>query len=361
MTSELPPADSSVPSTPDPCDPPQSQIPSAPSPQPIPTLDQLIREISAQLKGGVQPQRITVRTLLESFGVSRRGSIVNAEIKAKLDAAGLKTEPDFEFQYIDGEIGFVAGATHANLHGRDPSYRVGQLEAANKQPITVSTNATLAEATTLMLKHNYSQLPVKGNTRDVNGVVSWKSIGTRLALKVDCDSIRDYMEPPQIVSVEDSFFLALALISKYDYVLVKGSDKSITGILTASDFNDQFRKMAEPFLLIGEIEHGIRGILSGKFSDAQLQAAKAPPDERTITAITNLTFGEYVRLLSADEGWSKIDLYVDKSQFVCWLQEVGKLRNNVMHFSPDGLEKAELVKLQEFAEFLKCLRDAGAL
>lgn len=119
--------------------------------------------------------------------------------------------------------------------------------------------------------------------------------------------------------------------------------------------------MAEPFLLVGEIENGIRGILSGKFTGPELQAAKAPPDERKITGITNLTFGEYARLLSSELGWKKVALHIDKKKFVCWLQEVGKLRNNVMHFNPDGLEKTDLVQLQEFAEFLKRLRDAGAL
>ena len=81
-------------------------------------------------------------------------------------------------------------------------------------------------------------------------------------------------------SFEEAFFSALQIISKHDYVLVRGKDRTITGILTASDFNDQFRKMAELFLLVGEIENGIRGIVRGKFSGSELQAAKAPPDRK---------------------------------------------------------------------------------
>ena len=310
---------------------------------------------------GVQPPKQSVRALLNWVGVSRRGFNVNSDLRAKLSAAKLKTEPDFEYTYIDDAIAFVPATTSIDTPGRDPSYRIGQLEAANRKPTTLKIDDTLEEAISVMLKHNYSQLPVTANQRDVNGVVSWKSIGVRLALKVPCKSVREYMEPPQIVSAEESFFSALQIIGRYDYVLVRGKDKTVSGILTASDFNEQFRKMAEPFLLIGEIENGIRGILRGKFTDQQLQAAKAPPDERQITGIDKLTFGEYTRLLGTEQNWKRLALHVDRAKFVCWLTEVGKLRNNVMHFNPDGLEKADLAQLQEFAEFLKCLRDAGAL
>ena len=213
-----------------------------------------------------------------------------------------------------------------------------------------------------MMHSNYSQLPVMANDRDVKGVVSWRSIGKRLALRVECGSMRDCMEPAQIVSTEDSFFSALEIIAKYDYVLVRGKDKKITGILTASDFNDQFRKMAEPFLLVGEIEKTIRDILTGHFTAEELEAAKAPlAENRKITGMPDMTFGEYVRLLGTESAWQRISLHIDKPKFICWLDQVRTLRNNVMHFNPDGLEEADLVRLQEFAQFLRCLQEAGAL
>ncbi len=170
------------------------------------------------------------------------------------------------------------------------------------------------------------------------------------------------MEPAQIISTDDSFFSALEIIARHDYVLVRGKDKKIIGILTASDFNDQFRKMAEPFLLVGEIEKGIRGILLGHFTGEQLEAARGPSVEnRKITGIPDLTFGEYVRLLGTEFAWQKVDLHIDRQRFICWLDQVRNLRNNVMHFNPDGLEEADLVHLQKFAEFLRCLREAGAI
>ena len=60
-------------------------------------------------------------------------------------------------------------------------------------------------------------------------------------------------------------------------------DKTICGIVTASDLNDQFLLLAEPFLLVGEIQNGVSRMLHGKFTKSELEASKAPDDnERQI-------------------------------------------------------------------------------
>ncbi len=41
-----------------------------------------------------------------------------------------------------------------------------------------------------MQLHDYSQLPVMKNDREVSGVVTWDSIGRRLALGRECPHVR---------------------------------------------------------------------------------------------------------------------------------------------------------------------------
>jgi len=48
-------------------------------------------------------------------------------------------------------------------------------------------------------------------------------------------------------------------------------------------------------------------------------------------------------------------------EFVSRLNRVREIRNDVMHFDPDGLEDTDLFILREFAQFLKRLRDVGAV
>ena len=90
------------------------------------------------------------------------------------------------------------------------------------------------------------------------------------------------MEPAQVVSTDDSLFETISRIASHDYVLVQARDKTISGIVTAADFNSQFQSLAEPFLLVGEIENGVRRILHSKFTIKELEEAKAPGDDNRV-------------------------------------------------------------------------------
>lgn len=336
------------------------------------TADDKLKNICDQLKKGVVPPKESVRAFLLWFGAERRGYRVVKSIRSTLARHGLATEPDFEYAYIDGYIGFVptegkrsdgkAATTDSSFSVADPTYRVGRLQSANSPPTTVKPDSSLPQIVTLMLTNDFSQLPVMNGTRDVKGIVSWKTIGSRLALQKACAVARDCMEPAHVILSEESLFSAISVIAAHDYVMVRGTDQQITGIITASDFNEQFRKLAEPFLLVGEIENGVRRMLHGKFSVAELNAAKFPDDNsREIEGVADLTFGEYLRLIESEKQWKKLKLEIDRVEFIKRLDKIREIRNDVMHFDPDGLEEHDLTTLREFAQFLKRLRDVGAM
>lgn len=329
--------------------------------------DEKLQNIREQIKKGVAPPKERVRWFLLWFGAERRGWRAVRRIRSKLDKFGLKTIPDFEYASIDGYISFSKGGgkdsgSDPDTEDIDPTYRVGRLESANSPPKSVKPDGTLQQAVTLMLDRDFSQLPVMTTEREVKGIISWKTIGSRLALKKDCTVVRDCMEPARIVSVDESLFAAISEIALHDYVLVRAADNRICGIITASDFNEQFRKLAEPFLLVGEIENGIRRMLHGKYTAAELKAVKAPgEDGREIEGLADLNFGEYIRLIEEEKRWKKIRLEIDRTEFVSRLNQVREIRNDVMHFAPDGLEEPDLNTLREFAQFLRMLRDVGVV
>ena len=356
--------------------------------QDVPTQLALIAE---KLKRGETAEPTSVRVLLGWFNASRRGYWITKSIRQALKATKLMTEPDFESAYIDAPVQFslrdlkselapivptpeivIDAATVAEQETQstasmvvggsidDPTYRIGKLEAANRKLVTVSPDAEINEAITLMLAHDYSQLPVMTNERDVKGILSWSSIGRRLVLGVQPKTVRDSMDPHQEISSNRSLFAAISLIAQSDYVLVRGADNRITGIVTTADLSLQFRQLAEPFLLIGEIENHIRKMLDGKFSASDMASLKTPADgDRSITRVSDLTFGEYIRILELPERWAKLKLSVDRGVFIAELQKVRIIRNDVMHFDPDGLPEAELLVLRRVARFLQQISEAG--
>lgn len=331
------------------------------------STDERLRAISDQLKRGVVPPPETVRSLLLWFNANRRGQRITRTVKETLSRHGLTTDPDFEWAYIDDPIRFLAndasdGIAPAGVAMIDPTYRIGRLESANRKPMSVAPDDPLERAVTLLMAHSFSQVPAMTGEKVVKGVVSWKSIGSRLALGQECRFVRDCMEPPCILGVDDSLFEAVSAIAKSDYVLVQAVDKRITGIITATDFTLQFHNLAEPFLLVGEIENGLRQMLHGKFTVAELAAARASGDSGTaINSVNDLTFGEYQRIFESPANWSRLGLEIDRQYFVKQLGEVREIRNDVMHFEPEGLDESDLRLLREFAQFLNRIRDLTVL
>jgi hypothetical protein len=323
--------------------------------------DEKLKAIADQLKKGVSPQREPVRAFLAWFGAERRGYKLSMTIRRTLNKYNLATSPDFENVWIDRAITFVKAPGGGSEDAVDPTVRLSQLDAANRKPLVVAPDAVLQQAVTQMLTKDYSQLPVMTGTRDVKGLVSWRSIGSRRALKRPCKTVKDCLDDVTVLSSDEPLLSAIGVIAARDCALVQASDKTICGIVTAADLSVQFRLLAEPFLLVGEIERGVRHILHGKFSAQQLGQAKAPGDERQITSISDLNFGEYVRLVQNEDRWELLNLEVDRVEFCKNLERIRELRNDVMHFDPGGLEPTDIDFLNEFATFLRRLRSIGAV
>ena len=352
-------------------------------------IPQRLAEIASQVHDGGNPPPETVRTFIGWFGAQRRGFWIVRDIRRALESLKIQTQPDFEGEYIDALIDFVADrqdieplsseigstvasngrldncefkedeVTHAFVSGAiiDPTYRIGRLESANRYPLSVNPNCSLNEAITLMLANDYSQLPVMQNERDVKGIISWESIGSRIVLGSAVKTVKDCMDQHHEVSADDSLFTVISQIILHEYVLVRGDDKKITGIVTTSDLSFQFQQLSEPFLLLSEIENHIRRLIDGKFTSAELAAAKNEADgDREIKSVADLTFGEYIRLLENPECWAKIGLAVDRAVFVKELDRIRIIRNDVMHFDPDGISEDSHNLLRRFVRFLQQLQ-----
>jgi hypothetical protein len=222
----------------------------------------------------------------------------------------------------------------------------------------VKPDTPVIEAITLMLTHNYSQLPVMQSNRAVKGLFSWKSYARRLVLQSPCDTVSEAMEQVTTVSSEASIFQVADLLSRNAAVLVikSASDPQVTGIVAASDLAEHFARLGEPFLLIGEIENRVRLLIDGNFTVPELAGMKDPSDRsRDVRRVADLTFGEYIRLLQTPENWERCKLRVHRPTFIKQLERVRGIRNDVMHFDNEELDSESLGHLRAFAELLRQL------
>jgi CBS domain-containing protein len=345
-----------------------------------------LKEIVDQVTQGNERME-TVRTLLSWFGAERRGYWRVREIRKALNKAKLKTEPDFEEAWIDASIAFVikpkAGKTPPSDESSPKSevdagksqessdltpvskksagyatnrIKIGLLAAANRPPLCVSPDTTVSEAITLMLQHDYSQLPVTTTPRDVKGVFSWKSLGSRLALGKPCEKVSQCMEAANEIRLDASLFEAIQQIVEYECVLVRDGSRKLTGIVTTADLSLQFAQLGEPFLLLGQIENHVRNLIADKYTATELATVRDTADaDRDIEDVSDLALGEYIRLLENPKRWDKLVLKIDRKTFVEELKRIGRIRNDVMHFDPDGPSPEDLTTLRKFARFLSDL------
>lgn len=166
-----------------------------------------LKKVAERVHSGASEHH-TVRQLLRWYGYERRGRFIIWAIRRDFADLKLQTEPDIEYAYLDGELAFQTLPDQAPSQAlpnpgteetqailitsepEDPTQRIGRLPSANTRPVSVNPNSTAAEAVTLMLLHDYSQLPVMQGERTLKGVITWQSIGTKLALGRRCHGVQ---------------------------------------------------------------------------------------------------------------------------------------------------------------------------
>ncbi|NLZ95322.1 MAG: CBS domain-containing protein [Bacteroidales bacterium] len=296
---------------------------------------------------------ISPRMLMSAFGCQKR-TIHNVRIvETYLTKHKLKVEPHFTEGWIDSTIVLKHKEKATTKADGDPVRKLTVLKAANQPPITITNSATLQEAVTIMMLHDYSQLPVMQNERKIHGYISWESIGTALAQNNLSDKISDYVcKNVKVLSPDTPLLAAVKDVYEHGFVVVVGQDEKLQGIVTTYDLSLEFITISEPFLLIEQIERQIRKILDGKFLVEELSRFSDQNSTKKIKSIDDLSFGEYIRLMENKDNWERLQLPIARKIFIEKLYLIREIRNDIMHFSPDELEEKQRNLLMQMAGFL---------
>jgi CBS domain-containing protein len=308
-----------------------------------------------------------VRDMLDLFGVRVRNFDTVPRIQQAFADVGLSTVPSFATCPATTEIHLVtADAVPPSEDGDEEpdappgalphqSFKIGDLPSARVGLHSVSSNATLAQATHMMWVHNFSQLPVVDGLSDLHGVVTWSSIATRYATGLQ-PTLAEAMvtDSLPIAEVHQELFAHLPAVSEHGYLLVRDNNGDFTGIVTASDITARFEVTAKPFFIVGEIEQRLRKCL-GKALSANAIFEVQPNNKKTGN-IADLMFSGYQRLLKKDENWDTLGWTgIDRAAFLHDLDRVRLIRNEIAHFDPAPLTEQKLTRLHQFVGLLKQL------
>jgi restriction system protein len=329
----------------------------------ITTSDELLED--AVSRDSADPRRLTIRSFLEHWGFQRRTGTVVAVIKSDLADKGLTTRPPFTEGSIESEIALVPlGAepgsdinvvddiedTEDVSETQHMTLRLGNLPAPL---LSVSSTASLTYAKTLMLERKFSQLAVIGEEETCHGAISWESIG-KAHVASDHPTLEDAIIPAFIVDHDALLLDQISVIYERGYIFVRHADRvRVTGIITASDLTRQFGDIARPFVLIEEAENRLRRAADEVFQVEELRESVAQHQRNRIHRAADLTFGNYSYLLKPSERWETLGWNIDQPLFLDRLEEVRKVRNELMHFTPDPLSAEKYAAVHGLLELLR--------
>lgn len=350
-------------------------------------LEPLAAAVAQLERTPLSPKTMPVREMLSWFGVQKRGATIADRVEATLAGFDLRTEPDFNSVHIDAEVQLVAleGGTNeeqgpppsgeaegtADSAGPAPAqpdssshhatFDVGTLDEANRPIISVKPQSSLRAAMSLMLSERLSHLPIMPSEHRVDRVLRWKDLGRYLILQgsVSLDlPVEDVASSAVTVRFNEPYLDVIPKIIQHSCVLVRGAAGKYTGIITKKDLGRHLLESAKPFVTLGEIERGLRVLIErGEFSSTELQEwAVDPKSGRKASVLSELSFGEYQRLLERPEAWKRLDLAIEKKTFVEALDRVKDVRNSVMHFEPAGQSDVDHRRLWKFLQLIYDLR-----
>ncbi|MEU0274896.1 CBS domain-containing protein [Streptomyces sp. NPDC006307] len=327
---------------------------------------------------------VPLEEFLDLFGVRVRRPWNVHDIEQALADAGLATLPDFANCGPKDRVQVVALATATqpqrsadedDAGDSEPlpsaalpqRLRIGDLPSARGGVRCVSASAELSQATYLMRHRGYAQIPVTTGMTTLHGVITWRS----LALMYERDkepTLENAMQQDSlpVADARQEFFACLPMLMEHGYLLVRGEDGSLSGIVTPAHVVHRFEAAARPFFLLGEIESLLRRWLGTKLTEDAIKVVqnRRKAEDRS-GKVEDLSFGDYVRLIDgeqskpamaqqADVNWAALQCeFLDRAQFIRHLERVQTIRNRIAHFDAEPLPPDSMRELTAFTTLLR--------
>lgn len=209
---------------------------------------------------------------------------------------------------------------------------VSMIPSADCSVTTVNPEATLSLAYTLMVRHNYSQIPVAETDYKVNGVVTWKSIGSTLLRAPDC-TLKDCIVDVKTVRPNEDILEVAKFILQDEFVLVQDKGR-LSGIITTADLTVFVESRARAFLVLGEIDARLRDLVRTRMDWEQVERLCDQDSSRDdFNDWDDLSIGDYQRVLENRDCWERLGWRMDRTEVVDLVGDVRTIRNDVMHFN----------------------------
>lgn len=235
-------------------------------------------------------------------------------------------------------------------------YQIEQLLEGKSKMVSVSKEDTILHALSLMLEHDYSQLPVlenNGEFDDVVGMVTYEGIirGIRnFSINIESLKSRDVMEKAFTCNAGDDLFDILDRLKESSSAVVYSSEfPEIAGIITSYDITEYFRAQTEDLMRVEDIESTVRDLIQEAYTTIRPLGEEDFVDEIKLNnAAKSVSYGrpknfdklslsEYINLLTLSETWGFFEpiFNLPAEPIKNLLNGIRETRNQLAHFRGD--------------------------
>ncbi|MFI5497341.1 CBS domain-containing protein [Actinoplanes sp. NPDC051859] len=312
------------------------------------------------------PARILVRELLALWGAEDRGDQIT-RIEADLANHGLATWPNFRSVTLETPVAIITAAQEAEQSSEEAAaavvdeedesedryigLMVGNLPSALAGVESVRPTATLDEAVTKLTINDYDQLAVLSGKHHLRGAVTWRSIA-QAKLDKPNPRLSDAIALAGEVSYRADLLTVLDDLRRQGFLFVRNESNEVAGIVTAADVAGRYGDMANPFILIGDLDRLLRRAIARKISVDEVVGVCNPGGER-IKSYDDMAMGDYQRVLEHPTLWTKLGLPFDRATFVARIDKIRIARNAIMHFNPDPVRSDTVAHLSTINDVLR--------
>jgi CBS domain-containing protein len=164
-------------------------------------------------------------------------------------------------------------------------FTVQQLIEGRQKPVTVPPDVSAQRALELMIRHDFSQLPVVERDEKLLGMVTsdsilraLKNLGVTLnELRVDHALVK--LGKKDWFGADDDLFALLDNLRDTYAVLIVDGENRLTGIVSSYDATEYFRRRAEDIMLVEDIEGTLKESILNAFNNSTGEIDQAALDE----------------------------------------------------------------------------------
>lgn len=156
------------------------------------------------------------------------------------------------------------------------------------------------------------------------------------------------MEKADFARVTDEFESWFDSLDAHNAVL-GGEAHRLQGIVTPMDVLRYLYEVSSPFVLVAEMELGLRALMRRAVTDERLaECAKTSlstryATEKLPTTLEDMTFHDYVQIIADGRHWPMFEKVFKstRERTRAKLEEMNDLRNDVFHFRQPSVEEHE--------------------